>query len=133
MNWPSVSIGDVCLATTQADPVRLGRPSFRYVDISGVDREAKAIAKSEELSVEDAPSRARKLIETSDILVSTVRPNLNAIAFVPPELNGEIASTGFSVLRANKKIAIAKFLYYWVQHTSFVDFLVANVLMRAQN
>lgn len=126
MTWPTVTVGDVCLATTQADPARLGRPTFRYVDISGVDRDAKAITKSDELPAEDAPSRARKLIETSDILVSTVRPNLNAVAFVPPELDGEIASTGFSVLRANEKLANAKFLYYWTQHPRFVDFLVAN-------
>lgn len=126
MTWTTVTVGDVCLATTQADPARLGRPTFRYVDISGVDRDAKAITKSDELPAEDAPSRARKLIETSDILVSTVRPNLNAVAFVPPELDGEIASTGFSVLRANEKLASAKFLYYWTQHPSFVDFLVAN-------
>lgn len=126
MTWPTVTVGDVCLATTQADPAHLGRPTFRYVDISGVDRDAKVITKSDELPADDAPSRARKLIETSDILVSTVRPNLNAVAFVPPELNGEIASTGFSVLRANEKLANAKFLYYWTQHPRFVDFLVAN-------
>ena len=126
MTWPIVSVGDVCLATAQADPARLGRSTFRYVDISGVDREAKAIIKSDELPADDAPSRARKLIEASDILVSTVRPNLNAIAFVPPELDGEIASTGFSVLRANENVASAKFLYYWAQHTRFVDFLVAK-------
>lgn len=126
MTWPTATVGDVCLATTQTDPMRLGRPTFRYVDISGVDRDAKTITKADELSVDDAPSRARKSIEESDILVSTVRPNLNAIAFVPKELDGEIASTGFSVLRANKKLATAKFLYYWAQHVSFVDFLVAN-------
>lgn len=126
MTWPIVSVGDVCLATTQADPARLGRSTFRYVDISGVDREAKAIIKSDEVPADDAPSRARKLIEVSDILVSTVRPNLNAIAFVPPELDGEIASTGFSVLRANESVASAKFLYYWAQHPSFVEYLVSN-------
>lgn len=126
MTWPTASVGDVCLTTTQADPVCFGRPTFRYVDISGVDRDTKAIIKADELPVEDAPSRARKLIEKSDILVSTVRPNLNAIAFVPPELDGEIASTGFSVLRVNEKLASAKFLYYWAQHRNFVDFLVAN-------
>ena len=126
MTWPTVAVGDVCLATTQVDPARRGAPTFRYVDISGVDREAKAIIKFDKLPAESAPSRARKLIEASDVLVSTVRPNLNAVAFVPPELDGEIASTGFSVLRANENVSSAKFLFYWTQHTSFVDFLVAN-------
>lgn len=126
MSWPTATIGDVCLSTLQADPARSGKQTFRYVDISGVDRDAKAISRADRLSSDDAPSRARKIIEESDILVSTVRPNLNAIAFVPGELDGEIASTGFAVLRANRKLLNPKYLYYWVQHSAFVEFLVAN-------
>ncbi len=126
MTWLTATVGDACLPTTQVDPMRLGRTTFRYVDIASIDRDAKTITKADALSADDAPSRARRLIEASDILVSTVRPNLNAIAVVPNELDGEIASTGFCVLRANRKIATARFLYYWAQHANFVDFLVAN-------
>lgn len=126
MSWPTATIGDLCVATLQADPARSGKQTFRYVDISGVDRDAKAISRADRLSSDDAPSRARKIIEESDILVSTVRPNLNAIAFVPGELDGEIASTGFAVLRANRTLLNPKYLYYWVQHSAFVEFLVAN-------
>jgi type I restriction enzyme S subunit len=41
-------------------------------------------------------------------------------------LDGEIASTGFAVLRANPELLNSKFLFYWVQHREFVEFLVAN-------
>jgi type I restriction enzyme S subunit len=126
MTWYQATVGDACVATSQVDPARSGKPSFRYVDISGIDRDAKTISKADEIPSNEAPSRARKVVEFSDILVSTVRPNLNAVAFVPEELDGEIASTGFAVLRANKELLAPKFLYYWVQHTQFVDFLVAN-------
>lgn len=126
MSWLQATVGDACVATMQVDPVRSGKQSFRYVDISGIDRNTKAISRADEISSEEAPSRARRIIAASDTLVSTVRPNLNAVAFVPEELDGEIASTGFTVLRANEKLLIPKFLYYWVQHTQFVDFLVAN-------
>lgn len=126
MTWLTPMIGDVCLPTIQGDPARTGRKSFRYVDIAGVDRESKLIAGADEIQSSDAPSRARKMIETSDILVSTVRPNLNAIAMVPESLNGEIASTGFAVLRPNRALLDPKYLFYWAQSTEFVDFLVAN-------
>jgi len=119
-------IGDVCLPTLQGDPARSGRKSFRYVDIAGVDRDSKLISGADEIQSSEAPSRARKIIEASDVLVSTVRPNLNAIALVPDNLNGEIASTGFAVLRANRALLDPKYLFYWVQSTQFVDFLVAN-------
>lgn len=126
MNWLPATVGDACLPTSQADPARSGSATFRYVDIGGVDRDAKAIFRADELPCIDAPSRARKLIRASDVLVSTVRPNLNAVALVPDNLDGEIASTGFSILRANPALLNAKFLFYWVQHRVFVDFLVAN-------
>ena len=126
MNWLHATVGDACLPTSQTDPIRSGAATFRYVDIAGVDRDIKAISRAEVVACAEAPSRARKLIRSSDVLVSTVRPNLNAVAFVPPELDGEIASTGFAVLRANPELLNSKFLFYWVQHREFIDFLVAN-------
>lgn len=126
MNWLPATVGDACLPTTQNDPTRSGAATFRYVDISGVDRDAKVITRADELPCEEAPSRARKTIQALDVLVSTVRPNLNAVAMVPDELDGEIASTGFSVLRSNPTILNPKFLFYWVQHPEFIGFLVAN-------
>ena len=47
------------------------------------------------------------------------RPNLNAIAIVPPDLDGAIGSTGFHVLRA-KECVDPHWLYYAVQSHDFV-------------
>ena len=47
----------------------------------------------------EAPSRARQRVRKDDVLVSTVRPNLNAVAKVPKSLDAATASTGFCVLR----------------------------------
>ena len=46
-----------------------------------------------------APSRARQETAENDVLVSTVRPNLNTVAVVTNEYAGAIASTGFSPAR----------------------------------
>jgi len=119
-------MGEVCLPTVQIDPTRKGTGSFRYIDIAGIDREQKTIFRADPIPCESAPSRARKLVQAGDVLVSTVRPNLNAVALVPEELDGEIASTGFSVLRANPKLVNPHYLFYRVQHQEFVACLVAN-------
>lgn len=126
MNWLTPTVGDVCLSTLQGDPARIGRKSFRYVDIACVDRDTKSISRADEVPSDDAPSRARKIIQAADVLVSTVRPNLNAIALVPENLDGEVASTGFAVLRANRALLDPKYLFYWAQSREFVNFLVAN-------
>lgn len=126
MNWLPVTIGDVCLPILQGDPVRIGRRVFRYIDVAGVDRNSKLIVRADQIEAENAPSRARKIVHANDVIVSTVRPNLNAVALVPEALHGEIASTAFAVLRANDKLIHPEYLFYWVQSRQFVDFLTIN-------
>ncbi|MCX6922839.1 MAG: restriction endonuclease subunit S, partial [Verrucomicrobia bacterium] len=94
MKWPSTTIGQLCLPTEQRDPTASPDKPFRYIDISAIDKDAKRITSAPELQGTEAPSRARKVLRAGDVLVSTVRPNLNAVAIVPEELDGEIASTG---------------------------------------
>lgn len=98
--------------------------AFRYVDISSVDRESKSITSVTHLAVDDAPSRARQLLKVNDILVSTVRPNLNAVAIVPLELDGSVGSTGFTVLRANPERLLPQYLFHWVRTPMFVADMV---------
>jgi len=126
MSFASINIGAACVPTEQISPASLGREAFRYIDISGIDRDSKVIASANPLLCSDAPSRARKLVRADDVLVSTVRPNLNAVAMVPTGLDGEIASTGFAVLRANADIVEPKYLFYRTMHPEFVDFLTTN-------
>ncbi len=107
--------------TKQIDPKDLGRARFVYVDISSIDRETKHIGIPQEISVLDAPSRARKLIKAGDVLVSTVRPNLNAVALVSSEYDGEVASTGICVLRPIERQLDAKYLFYFCQSAGFIE------------
>jgi len=51
-----------------------------------------------------APSRARKIIKSGDIVFATTRPYLKNIAVVPLVLDNQICSTGFCVLRPNTNL-----------------------------
>jgi hypothetical protein len=82
------------------DPTRKPHVSFLYVDIASIDVDTGTILRPQELTGEEAPSRARKVIHAYDIIISTCRPTRGAIAVVPEELHGQICSTGFSVIRA---------------------------------
>ena len=96
-----VPIRELVEKTRHLDPKKLWRDSFVYVDISSVDKDTKRIVEPQTLLVDDAPSRARKEIKADDVLVATVRPNLNGVAIVPPQYDNQIASTGFCVLRSD--------------------------------
>jgi len=93
--------------------------SFDYIDISAVDASSKMILAARTLATDDAPSRAQSIVREGDILVSTVRPNLNAVALVPRELDGAVCSSAFAVLRCHES-ELAKYLYCFVQSPVFI-------------
>ncbi len=118
--WRTAAIGEVCLDRTETrDPRNEPETVFRYVDISSVDSQKKVITEARQLPGKEAPSRARQVIRTNDVLVATTRPNLNAVALVPPELDNAVCSTGFCVLRSNGQVE-PEFLFAFVQAQSFV-------------
>ena len=121
--WCTVDLGALCVATEADEPA--AEREFVYIDISAVDRESKRIAAPQRLLGKDAPSRARKLVRAGDTLVSMTRPNLNAVALVGTELDGQIASTGFDVLRAPGMDS--RWLYYLVRTSAFVEAMSALV------
>jgi len=106
--------------TKQIDPTKLDQKTFIYVDISSVDKETKKITCPKIINTHEAPSRARKEIQTHDILVSTVRPNLNGVAIVASQINVQIASTGFCVLRTKSTCLDPYYLFYFTQSDQFV-------------
>ncbi len=123
--WAWATLGDVTeSAVSQDGPAGAG--TFVYVDIGGIHREEKRISETKVLPVSETPSRARQMLQWGDVLVSTVRPNLNAVAMVPESLNGAIGSTGFHVLRSVH--ALPQYLFYLVRSHAFVDAMTRLVL-----
>lgn len=116
-SWQEKTIKEVTKKTAQNKPA--DDEKLIYVDIGSIDRKSKKIASPQYLLGSDAPSRARKRIHTDDVLVSLTRPNLNAVAIVPEEYNGQYASTGFDVLKPDT--VVPKFLYYLVRTQDFID------------
>ncbi|WP_218191718.1 restriction endonuclease subunit S [Pseudomonas sp. B28(2017)] len=94
--------------------------SFVYIDIGAIDRTAKVIQNPQRMLGKDAPNRARKKVAAGDTLVSMTRPNLNAVALVPEIFDGQIASTGFDVLRPRAGID-PRWLAYTVRTDAFVN------------
>lgn len=96
---------------------------FPYVDLSSINKDTKSIVAQDvpTVSPSDAPSRARQIISEGDVLVSTVRPNLNGVALVSERFDGATASTGYCVLRPDQKRLDSKYLFYWVQTPQFIE------------
>ncbi len=92
-------------------PAAHAKPIFRYIEISSVNPQT-GDARTEETLVSEAPSRARMAVRTNDIIVSLTRPHHGSIAQITPDLNGCVASTGFSVLRGINESGVSR-EYLW--------------------
>jgi type I restriction enzyme S subunit len=119
------ALKDLVKPVQTLDPKSGFANEFTYIDISSVDQETKRVTGARLVPSEEAPSRARQLVRAGDILVSTVRPNLNAVAAVPAELDGAIASTGFCVLRPGPDLD-SGYLKHWVMTPEFVYSMVSQ-------
>jgi type I restriction enzyme S subunit len=95
LGWKWTRVRQITSDRGQTTPNR----EFTYIDVTSINKEAGCIADAKVLAAADAPSRARKLVQTGDVLYSCVRPYLLNIAVVEAEINpAPVASTAFAVL-----------------------------------
>ena len=96
---------------------------IEYVEISGVQA-GQGITETATLPFGNAPSRARRVVRDGDVLISTVRTYLRAIAQVKSPPENMIASTGFAVLRPRR--IDSRFLGYACHAEGFVSEVIAR-------
>ena len=106
-----VKLAEVVAPGETRDPRSSGKKEFTYVDIASVCNRTFSIVSPKFIAGTDAPSRARKVIKTGDVLYATTRPYLKSIASVTESLNNQICSTGFCVLRPTERI-LPEWLFY---------------------
>jgi type I restriction enzyme S subunit len=97
--------------------------TFRYIDISSVSKDGE-IHYGNPIQFYEAPSRARRIVKEGDIIISTVRTYLRAIATIE-DANDVIVSTGFAVFSPNQT-AYAKYLEYAIRSTFVIDQICSN-------
>lgn len=120
-----VPIKDCVVKAKTWNPVTEAKDeTITYIDIAAVDKDLKIIVEPTICLGSDAPSRARQLVQMNDVLVSTVRPNLNSVAVVTEAFDGATASTGYTVLRPLPHILDTQYLFHWVKTEHFINEMV---------
>ncbi|MGD9730898.1 MAG: restriction endonuclease subunit S [Desulfamplus sp.] len=116
--WEVKRLGDVLLKTETVDPTKKPDEEFTYLDVASVNKETKKIENAIMLMGKDAPSRARKLIKTNDVIFATVRPTHSRVALITDEYNEQVCSTGYFVLRG-KDFIYNQYLFYFLLTDEF--------------
>ncbi len=117
--WQTKTLGEVLEKTETVNPLQSPNTEFDYIDVSSVSNTTFEIQETQRLKGKDAPSRARKLVRTNDIIFATIRPTLQRIAVVPEHLDKQVCSTGYFVLRPKQGID-HRFVFYSLFTEDFI-------------
>ena len=93
---------------------------IKYVDISAVSY-SDGIGSTEDMLFGNAPSRARRKAKSGDVVISTVRTYLKAVAAVDEAHADCVYSTGFAVLRARDGHIEPNFLKWLALNELFIQ------------
>ncbi|MCA9095002.1 MAG: restriction endonuclease subunit S [Planctomycetaceae bacterium] len=118
--WEHKSLDEILKKTETVNPLQNPESEFEYIDVSSISNTTFQIEETQRLKGKDAPSRARKLIQTNDVLFATIRPTLRRIAIVPDHLDQQVCSTGYFVLRPKPELN-HRFLFYYLQDGDFME------------
>jgi type I restriction enzyme S subunit len=99
---------------------------LQYVDIGNVDSSG-SVHEIATYRFADAPSRARRQVRDGDVIISTVRTYLQAIAPIQQPPDNLIVSTGFAVIHPRVGVFDAGFCKYALREPAFL----AEVEMRS--
>ena len=124
-SWKVSPIKDIVRKTSTVNFEKKKENQIEYIDVSSVSRDSLKITNTSEFILREAPSRARKIIQTGDVIFATVRPTLLRVAHIEENLNQQICSTAFCVLRAKKEIVLDRYIFYLLQGRDFIDQLAA--------
>ncbi len=107
--WNIANLIEITKKTQQKD-MRKADYEFKYIDVSGINKNLNKIAAFSIFKGKTSPSRARKVIETNDVIIATVRPTLRRVAVVTEDYNSQVCSTAFCVLRAKETCKLKVFV-----------------------
>lgn len=123
-----MKLKDVCMKTNNIK-WKSATGQYRYIDLSSVDIQTHSIISAIGIDKMSAPSRAQQIVQEDDVIFATTRPTQMRACIIPSKYNGDICSTGYCVLRVDKKILLPRFLFFSLTVSNFKTYLSNNLTL----
>ncbi len=92
--------GNICnLNEKNYNPVE--NKEYKYIELSNIGNYGEITGCTASIGIE-LPSRARRLVCTNDVIISSIEGSLQGVALVTDEYDKAICSTGFYVVKSDK-------------------------------
>ncbi len=116
--WKTYKLGDLIEINKNTISKNYLFSEIAYIDTSSVKE--NRFSELQLLKIDEAPSRAKRIVKENDIIYSTVRPIQRHYGIIKKAKPNLVASTGFAVLTA-KRID-PYFLYYYLSQYQIVNY-----------
>ena len=121
--WEEKTLGEVCIKSKNIrwEEYQDGK-IFTYIDLTSVNRETLSIVEPQFIEKNNAPSRAKQIVKTGDIIFATTRPTLRRVCLISEDFDSQICSTGFCVLRPKQEIT-SKWIFFSLLNEDFYQYI----------
>ena len=122
-DWRKTTIGECAVVNESSYSPKEEWPFINYLDTGNIT--ANRISDIQRLVSGESkiPSRARRKVQSGDIVYSTVRPDQRHYGIIKEPPDNFLASTGFAVLSGREGIAETDFLYWFLTQDHIVEYL----------
>ncbi|MFZ1344400.1 restriction endonuclease subunit S [Thiothrix eikelboomii] len=118
-DWDEVTVGDFVELNRASIDKNYTHETIEYLDTGSLN-EGK-IEGFQSLCLEEAPSRAKRLVRHNDILISTVRPDQKHYGIIKNPIENLVVSTGFCVLTCTR--IDPHFIYLLLTSSEMTEYL----------
>lgn len=117
--WIKVQLGDLASVNCKSISNNYPYKEIEYIDTSSVTK--NEFNPPQKIKLTDAPSRARRIVQHGDTILSTVRPIQRHFGYIRNPKPNTIVSTGFAVI--TPKSINPEFFYYYLSQDSITNYL----------
>ena len=119
--WKEYKLGAVITSNVESINKDYPHNTIQYLDTGSIT--CGKVDSFQELLLDDAPSRAKRLVKHNDIVYSTVRPIQRHYGFITNPFPNLVVSTGFSVIETKTNLAEPLFIYFYLTSTDIIEIL----------
>jgi type I restriction enzyme S subunit len=116
--WKKYRLGNLVDINRSSIDKNYSHEIIEYIDTASVTD--NKFSEPQLIELNNAPSRAKRIVMDNDIIYSTVRPNQRHYGFIKNAKANTIVSTGFAVLTA--KQINPQFLYYYLTREEITNY-----------
>lgn len=119
--WRVGRLGEIIKTNAHSYKASSNWEYVNYLDTGNITNNVIQNIQQIDLSVEKLPSRARRIVESGDVIFSSVRPNQNHFGVIMNPEKNMLVSTGFIVIGGESKL----FAYYYLTQSQIIETLQA--------